>query len=333
VSPSIRTATLELLEPLRPEMFLREPASAYPLRAGRMLRPALLIATACAFGGRADQALTSAVAIELLHNAFLIHDDIEDESELRRGAPTLQARYGVPLAVNAGDALLAVALQALIDGERELGPALTRRVLAETSRTVRTALEGQATELGWQLSNELPADDAAYFTMVLQKTCSYTTVYPLRVGALIGSRGTLSEARLDDVERLGFLLGAAFQIQDDLLNLDGDAQDYGKELSGDLWEGKRTLMLIHLGRVASERERNDVLAVLAMPRVERRLEDVAWLLERVRAYGSDDYARAVAHGLAGAARHEFERTLGGLPQSTEKRFIEELATWVLTRAR
>ena len=111
----------------------------------------------------------------------------------------------------------------------------------------RESIEGQAIELGWRRDNALRLGDADYLEMVLKKTCWYTTIYPSRVGALIGTRG---DCDLDRFVRFGFFLGAAFQIQDDLLNLEGDPLRYGKELDGDLWEGKRTLMLIHLLRKA-----------------------------------------------------------------------------------
>ncbi len=250
-----------------------------------------------------EDAVRSAVALELLHNAFLVHDDVEDESDERRGRPTLHALHGVPVAVNVGDALTLLGLRALIDNRRTLGPWLTMRVLEEAERMARESVEGQAIELGWRRDNALDLSDADYLEMVLKKTCWYTTIYPSRVGALIGTRGDVD---LDRFIRFGFFLGAAFQIQDDLLNLVGDPERYGKELDGDIWEGKRTLMLIHLLRA---RDRRRASAPRRIPRsaAQRRasVADVLWVRERMDAYGCLDYARQVAHGLAGAALHEF----------------------------
>jgi len=137
---------------------------------------------------------------------------------------------------------------------------------------------------------------------------------------------------LDRFIRFGFFLGAALQSQDDLLNLSGDPTRYGKELAGDLWEGKRTLMLIHLFRAATDAERARLAEFLALPRRERTPVAVAWVRERMDAYGCIDYARQVAHGLAGAACHECTAAFGALPDSRDKRFIEALAIWVLERA-
>jgi geranylgeranyl diphosphate synthase type II len=127
-------------------------------------------------------------------------------------------------------------------------------------------------------------------------------------------------------------LGAAFQIQDDLLNLVGDPARYGKELQGDLFEGKRTLMLIHLLERASRTERERLHRVLAPDRADRTATDVSWVRSLMEAHGCIEYARQVAHGLAGAAKHEFRSAFGDLPDSRDRRFLEALPTWVIERA-
>src|SRR5882724_9678782 len=202
-----RAVLARYLAPRAPERHLYDLVADYPRRGGRMLRPSLCIATACAFGAEPDDAVRSAVALELLHNAFLVHDDVEDESDERRGRPTLHALHGVSVAVNVGDALTLLGLRALIDNRRSLGPRLTMRVLEEAERMARESIEGQALELGWRRDNAVALSDADYLEMVLKKTCWYTTIYPSRVGALIG---TGSGHDLDRFIRFGFLLGAAF---------------------------------------------------------------------------------------------------------------------------
>ena len=293
-----------------------------------MLRPSLCIATARAFGAPTADALRSAVALELLHNAFLVHDDAEDESDERRGRPTLNALHGVPVAINVGDALTLLGLRALIDNGKTLGPRLTMQVMEEAERMARETVEGQAIELGWRRDNAIHLSDADYLDMVLKKTCWYTTIYPSRVGALIGTRNAMD---LDRFMRFGFFLGAAFQIRDDLLNLEGDERRYGKELNGDIWEGKRTLMLIHLLRETSAGERSRLADFLARPRSARSVADVSWIRATMETYGCLEYARRVAHGLAGAALHEYSLLYAQLRDSRDRRFIEALVTWVLER--
>lgn len=323
-----RVALCEYLAPREPRRHLYTLVADYPRRGGRMLRPSLCIATARVFGAALDDAVRTAVALELLHNAFLVHDDIEDDSDTRRGAPTLHAAHGVPVAVNVGDALTLVGLRALLDNRDTLGPWLSLQLVEEAERMARESVEGQAIELGWRHDNALHLTDADYLHMVLKKTCWYTAIYPSRAGALIGERRRQPATRF---LRFGFFMGAAFQIQDDLLNLRGDPARYGKELDGDIREGKRTLMLLHLLRHCTRAERDRVAEFLAAPRAARRDADVAWVRARMDACGSLEHAATTAHGLAGAALHEFDALYGPLPDSPDKRFIAGLIPWVLSR--
>jgi geranylgeranyl diphosphate synthase type II len=324
-----RVALAHYLRRRDPSRHLYGLTADYPRRGGRMLRPSLCIATARVFGASLDDTVRTAAAIELLHNAFLVHDDIEDDSESRRGEPTLHRLHGTAVAVNVGDALALLGLEALIDGRWCLGSRLTLRLLEETQRMVRETIEGQAIELGWRRDNALHLTDADYLEMVLKKTCWYTTILPMRVGVLIGTR---SDRDLDRFVRFGFFLGAAFQIQDDVLNLAGDEHRYGKELNGDLWEGKRTLPLLHLLREGSDEERTRVARFLELPRGARTGAEVRWVRDRMHSYGSIAYAKAVAHGLAGAARHEWSTGCAGLPESRDRQLLEALPEWVLARS-
>jgi len=323
-----RALLFRYLPEVEPRRYLYDLAGDYPRRGGRAFRPSLCIATARAFGTPLELALRTAVSIEMIHNAMLIHDDVEDESEQRRGKPTMHATEGVPIAINVGDMLSLLAMRPLLDNRALLGPQMSLRLLEETERMARESAEGQAFELGWRRDNVTDVGEADYLHMVLKKTCWLATIHPSRVGALIGSWGGIDP---DRCIRFGFFLGAAFQIQDDLLNLEGDAHSYGKELGGDIREGKRTLMLIHLFSHASAAERKRLSAMLGEPREQRTDEDVRWVLGRMNHHGSIDYARQVAHGLAGAAQHEFEQLYGHLPESRDKRFLAALPVWVIER--
>jgi geranylgeranyl diphosphate synthase, type II len=291
------------------------------------MRPCMCIAAARLFGAPLEDALRTAVAIELLHNALLIHDDIEDGSEKRRGRPTLHLLHGVPLALNAGDTLTLMSFRPLLENRGRIGERLTLRIIEETERMGRECAEGQAMELGWRRYNATEIGDADYLEMVLKKTCWLATIYPVRVGALIGSRDSVD---LDPFVRYGFFLGAAFQIQDDLLNLVG-GESYGKEINGDIWEGKRTLMLIHTIRESTPQERGRLSAILSKAREERTLAEVKWIRKLMDKYECAEYARKIAHGLAGAALHEFSLISAALADSRDKSFLEQMATWVIER--
>ena len=134
-----REAIDAFLSSREPSAYLSELVREYPRRGGKGLRPALLLATCLAYGGTLEEGLDAAVAIELLHNAFLIHDDLQDASERRRGQPTLHALHGVPLAVNAGDALATLAIQPLLSRRtaRASGGRCSRRCWARSSRRPR----------------------------------------------------------------------------------------------------------------------------------------------------------------------------------------------------
>lgn len=310
-----------------PARHLYEPLADYPKRAGKMMRPSICIATARAFGASEADAVRSAAAIELLHNAMLVHDDIQDGSEFRRGRPTLHMLHGVPLAINAGDALFLLSLRPLLDNVGIFGSLLGLRILREMEQVAWHSLEGQAIELGWIRENVLDLEDTDYLNMVLRKTCWLATIHPSRIGALIGSRGAVD---LEPFIRFGFFLGAAFQIQDDLLNLAPDPR-YGKELNGDLLEGKRSLLLIHAYRQASSAERARLSRLFRRPREKRNEEDVAFVLSLIAQRGSIEYVRRFAHALAGAALHQFASIYGDLPPSRDKEFIHGLASWIFNR--
>src|SRR5277367_6321990 len=138
-----RAALTRYLPSREPRRYLYDLLSDYPQRGGKMMRPSICIAAARLYGAPLEDAMQTAVAIELLHNALLIHDDIEDESDQRRGRPTLHVLHGVPLALNAGDTLTLMSLQPLIDNRHTIGPWLSMRILEETERTARESAEGQ----------------------------------------------------------------------------------------------------------------------------------------------------------------------------------------------
>jgi len=323
-----RTALQQYLPKGEPQTYLYDLLRDYPERGGKMMRSCLCIAAARAFGANVDDALPSAVSIELMHNALLVHDDIEDDSDERRGRPTLHRTHGIPLALNAGDALGLLAMRPLKENFHRLGISLAMRIFEDTERMAWESAEGQALELGWQRDNSIDLDDEDYLLMVMKKTCWLATIYPLRLGCLIGTHGRKT---LDPLINIGFFFGAAFQIQDDLLNLEGDAT-YGKEINGDLFEGKRTLMIIHALRHAGDADRRRLQEFLGIGRGARSARSVAWVRALIEDCGSMDHARTVARSLAGAALFEFDAFFESQRDSRDLRFMRNLLTWVLHRS-
>ena len=311
-----------------PRDSLYGPLSDFVGRAGKAIRPALCIAAARAHGSATERALPSSVALELLHNAFLVHDDVEDGSISRRGLPTMHAEHGVPIAINVGDGLAAMALQPLTQNVGLLGSSMHNRVMAEFNDLLRMTIEGQAIELGWRANDVVDLTSQDYLEMVALKTCAYTTIFPLRIGALIGSWG---RADLSLVTRFGLHLGTAFQITDDVLNLTGSEDLYGKEIDGDIAEGKRTLMLIHLLSTVAGVERGFLTGFLEGERGSRSLDDIARVRALMDRQGSIQYAQEYASALAEQAASAFGRAFGGLPDSPDRRFLSEVIDFVVTR--
>lgn len=326
----VRRAMLDAIPDGEPHAWLYRLARSYPSREGKALRPSLCLSTCRAFGGSDADALPVAVAIEMLHNAFLIHDDIADGSQRRRGRPTLATEHGAALALNAGDALAVVASQVLRQHARTLTDDVAARVFEEFETMALRTLEGQATELGWRRDNVVGLCPEDYLDLIMHKTCWYTTIHPLRVGALVGSRG---RADVRPMVRFGFHLGAAFQIRDDLLNLVGEQAVYGKEINGDLYEGKRTLMLIHLMEQAQGGDRTRLLAYLGMSRDERTEEVVADIRQMMDVYGSIVFATEYAQGIASAALDAFDAAFASVPASPDTEFIRALVPYMVGRLR
>ncbi len=301
----------------------------YPMRESKMLRPALCIATCAGLGGRVEAVLRTAAVLELYHNAFLVHDDIEDGSELRRGRPTLHRAHGVPVAINVGDAMLALALRPLLDNMADLGLGKAIRIMDLVARMAKESAEGQALELAWVRDNDWSHRDVEYLHMVWKKTGWYTFMTPVLIGATVAG---LPPRQATHLRRFASLLGLGFQIQDDVLNLVGDADSYGKEIAGDLHEGKHTLILIHALRAASGPDRARAVQILGRPREDKSAQDVAWLLDLTHRTGAIESAADLAQRAAQSAGRLLEQATF-LPASAHRDFLEALVQYVVARDR
>lgn len=318
---------LEAVPGAGPGRYLYDLVWDFVTQPSKGVRPALCLATCRAYGGATKAALPSAAGLELLHNAFLVHDDIEDASQWRRGQATMHHRVGVPLALNAGDAMIALSMRLFRRNLTALEPAVALRIIDEVDHLLVESLEGQAMELGWIRDNDCGVTTDDYLRLVLKKTAWYSFIHPMRIGALAAGSGD----DLDRFHRFGFLLGAAFQIQDDILNLTGVASRYGKEIGGDLWEGKRTLVLAHAFANGTPCDRSHLREFLSRPGrrpLERELASVRRLL---RATGSIDWARESASALSRAALEELPAAYAGARDGPDLDFVRSLAGYVVDR--
>lgn len=299
----------------------------YPSRSGKGLRPSILLIFCKAFGGDTDKAINTAAALELFQNWIVIHDDIEDGSELRRGLPALHVKYGLPLALNAGDALAGKMWEFLKNNRTIIGAETALDVIEQFLIMYDETTSGQHVELSWVHNRrwDLTYDD--YFGMCRKKTAWYTCMTPAWTGALIA--GADIKYR-DIIFKFGMDLGIAFQIQDDVLNLIGEEKVYGKEIGGDLWEGKRTLITIELMRQASDSEKRFLKQALDMPRLEKQKDDMDEAMALIDKYSCIDKAMAVSIDLATRARNEFSR-LDGFIDLSQREIILELIDFMIKR--
>jgi geranylgeranyl pyrophosphate synthase/uncharacterized protein with NAD-binding domain and iron-sulfur cluster len=298
-------------------------------RSGKGLRPAVCIATARALGARGEDAFSAAAGLEMLHNGFLVHDDIEDGSDWRRGAATMHRSAGVPIALNAGDSMNALAMRLFRQTGERLGPAAGIRIFEEVDHLVVETLEGQAMELGWVRDNDLGVTTDDYLRLVLKKTAWYSFIHPLRIGALVANG---DDRNLDRFDRFGYLLGAAFQITDDVLNLNGNVERYGKEINGDLWEGKRTLLLTHAFGQANKADRTWIKSFLARPRERRLPREVLRLHDIIESNGSIEWARQAANAFAVAAAREFDASaFVGAPPGPDLDWLRACVDYLVRR--
>jgi geranylgeranyl diphosphate synthase type II len=299
----------------------------YPSRSGKGLRPSILLIFCKAFGGNPEKAINTAAALELFQNWIVIHDDIEDGSELRRGLPALHVKYGIPLALNAGDALAGKMWEFLKNNRAIIGAEKTLDVIEQFLVMYDETTSGQHVELSWVQNRRWDLDYDDYFGMCRKKTAWYTCMTPAWTGALIA--GADKKYR-DIIFKFGMDLGIAFQIQDDVLNLIGEEKVYGKEIGGDLWEGKRTLITIELMKQASESEQAFLKEALDLPRLEKRKVDMDNIMRMIIGYGCIDKAMAVSIELATRARNEFSRLDGSIEES-QREIILELIDFMIDR--
>ena len=278
------------------DSYLYGPLSRFTAGGGKRVRPVLALLGAEAVGGRAEQALSAGLAIELFQSAALIHDDIADESELRRGQPCLHLTEGIGPAINAGDLALTQVFEIVLDDET-LPADRKLRILEELVRMERHTLEGQALDLGWARDDRWDIAPDDYLYMVDAKTAWYSAACPLYLGALAAGA---EEERAHGLIEVGLHAGIAFQIQDDLLNLVGDAEAQGKDFRSDITEGKRTLAVVTALDTLGSAAREELIGLLRAGTRDR--SDLARAVELIEQGGGIDRCRTLAEQEAEAAR-------------------------------
>ena len=260
---------------------------------GKRVRPLLALLVCRAVGGRWQRALPAAAALEIVHNFSLVHDDIQDNSPTRRGRPALWKVYGMPLAINAGDALLTIANLAILDFSRGTPPRTVTHVARMLQQACLDLTRGQHLDLSHKQQRSLTV--RAYWSMIDGKTAALISACA-EIGAALGGAGTPAQLRY---RRFGRLLGAAFQVQDDLLGIWGDEAVTGKSAATDLVEGKLSLPVVYALRLNGRFARE-------WSKPARSAKRVATLRSLLEEEGAMAYATRQAKRLTNAAVAELE---------------------------
>jgi octaprenyl-diphosphate synthase len=281
---------------------------------GKRLRPALVLLACGAAGYRPaagrDSHLQLAAVVEFIHTATLLHDDVVDESRLRRGKPTANAAFGNAASVLVGDFLYSRAFQMMV----ETDDMRVMQVLADATNTIAG---GEVLQL--MGSHDPEVDEERYLEVIRRKTAKLFEA-AARLGGVLARSPAAVEAGLADY---GMHVGTAFQLIDDVLDYSGDASTIGKSLGDDLAEGKPTLPLIHAMRAGSRAQAELIRKAIQ----DGGRDDFAAVLAVMRECGALDYARAAAEREADLAR----RALDPLPGSEFKDCLLELASFSVTR--
>jgi len=206
---------------------------------GKRIRPLLLLLTCSAAGGNWENALPAAAAVELIHNFSLLHDDIEDNSPLRRGRPTVWSKWGIPQALNTGDGMFTLAHLAMlkIKDTTDSQTVITAEFILHN--TCLRLTQGQYLDIAFESRNEISLD--SYWAMIEGKTAALFSACT-QIGALIAKT---SESTRENYRRYGHFLGLSFQIIDDILGIWGDAVLTGKPAESDMVSGKKTLPILY----------------------------------------------------------------------------------------
>ena len=300
--------------------YLYGPLADYSANGGKRHRP-LICELACqAVGGDPLLARSAAAAIEHFHTAALIHDDIADESMLRRGKPCMHLTQGEGLAINAGDLALSQ-VTGLVVNDENLEDRIKLRILSELVEMTTRTIEGQALDIGWARDGRFDITIKDYLVMATHKTAYYSGGTPLAVGAIIGGG---SDEEIEALRNFGMATGLAFQIQDDILNLIGKKEAVKKDFRSDITEGKRTLIVVHA--IQHSEQSKELVAILASRTSQPTMLSIA--VDIMQESGSLDFAHDYAIGLVNNAQAELMQLLH---ESKPRDLLLSMADYFISR--
>jgi len=288
---------------------------------GKRLRPYLVLKSCKLVGGREEDAVPTAAALELLHTFTLIHDDIIDEDEQRRGLPTVHTQWGVPTAIVTGDLLFAKVYETItkFTDSKRVPPKRILQVLKNVSEATVAICEGQTRDMMFEHKETVSEDE--YFEMIQAKTAALFET-SARCGGILGGG---KKSQVERLGKYGHYAGVAFQLIDDVLGLTADEKVLGKPVGSDIREGKRTLIIVHALEHSSEIQRKKILETLGNRSAPpERIQEVVGL---VGSLGSISYAEEKAKKYI----EKSKKALTNFPATEDREDLTSLADLVFAR--
>ena len=252
------------------------------VNGGKRLRPYMVITSCQILGGKSSTAMIAASAVEMVHNFTLVHDDIMDNDEMRHGVPTVHKKFGMPIAILAGDVLFSKAFQ--IISESKLSPNANTHLISRLAKACVDVCEGQLLDIKMADEKRIPTE-AEYITMIGKKTAALFDV-SCAMGAICATNKPKDISNLSD---FGRNLGIAFQITDDLIGVMGDPKVTKKPVGNDLREGKKSLPILMAIKLAKGNERKTILKAFGNSKISKK--DLNKAVEVIRSLGIEEKVR------------------------------------------
>ncbi len=302
---------------------LSEPIWDYLDRGGKRLRPALFLLLTEVLGGDVRKVKDIAAVVELLHNGSIMVDDIEDDSDLRRGKPCTHKAFGIDIAINAGNYMYFAAYGALLKNSDNFPPETMLRAYNAIAREMIIIHTGQGMDIAWHngLADADNISEEEYLQMCANKTGVLLRL-SARLAAIFSGKDEKAEESLAEFAES---IGIAFQIQDDIMNLQ-PTEKWGKEIGDDINEGKRTLIVLHTLKEATSGDRGRLLEILKMHTKDQKI--ILEAIEIMKKYDSLNYAKEFARNII---RDSWERIDSILPDSTPKIKLKKFAEYLVER--
>ena len=281
------------------------------VNGGKRLRPYMVIRSCQILKGKVSNAMPAASAVEMVHNFSLVHDDIMDNDEMRHGVPTVHKKFGMPIAILAGDVLFSKAFQIIIDSK--LSPIATTQLVSRLAKACVDICEGQLLDVKMAEERKIPSQ-AEYITMIGKKTAAL-----FDVSCAMGAICATNKAKdISNLSSFGRNLGIAFQITDDLIGVMGDPKITKKPVGNDLREGKKSLPILMAIKLAKGNDKKIILKAFGNSKISRK--DLNKAVDVIRSLGIEENVRKQALKYAEKA----EKSLGSYSGSAKTELISLL---------